>query len=242
MARKNDQDGLCKRGDSPYWWASYTDTSGCRVRRSTGTEKQREAAALLSKWKLETYRKRNWGEQPERSFEELMVEFLGHGQAVKRPGGYGRDLLATEHLRVSFGGRNLNDITPSSVRDYIKGRRTAGVAPATINRELCVLSAALNYVRRELEWEVSNPVTGRKLRELEGRVRWMTTEEADRLIEEAGREAQAQHLPDFIRLALHTGCRKGEMLGLEWTRVDLVQRLLYLQGENTRLGNAAEFR
>lgn len=55
-------------------------------------------------------------------------------------------------------------------------------------------------------------------------------------IEAAGRELQAQHLPDFIRLALHTGCRKGELLTLEWARVDLKRRIRHLGAENTKTG------
>jgi integrase len=43
-------------------------------------------------------------------------------------------------------------------------------------------------------------------------------------------------LPDFIRLTLHTGCRKGELLGLEWRRVDLREMLIYLEAEHTKAG------
>ncbi len=41
------------------------------------------------------------------------------------------------------------------------------------------------------------------------------------MIAAAGRAPRAPHLPDFFRLALHTGMRLGEMLGLEWRCVDL---------------------
>lgn len=110
------------------------------------------------------------------------------------------------------------------------------MSDSTINRELSVLSAAINYARREWEWELPNPVHGRKLREPEGRVRWITQAEAARLIQEAEREPNAPHLADFIRLALHTGCRKAELLGLEWRRVDLRERLIYLEAEHTKAG------
>jgi integrase len=41
-------------------------------------------------------------------------------------------------------------------------------------------------------------------------------------------------LVDFIELGLSTGMRTGELLGLTWERVDLGQRLVYLQSENQK--------
>jgi integrase len=72
------------------------------------------------------------------------------------------------------------------------------------------------------------------LREPEGRVRWISRAEAQALIAAAGREPKARHLPDVIELALNTGMRRGEMLGLEWSRVDLKARLVYLEAEHTK--------
>jgi integrase len=45
-------------------------------------------------------------------------------------------------------------------------------------------------------------------------------------------------LVDFIRLGLNTGMRKGEMLGLEWSRVDLGRNLIYLGVSNQKNGKA----
>ena len=38
---------------------------------------------------------------------------------------------------------------------------------------------------------------------------WISREEADRLIAEVSRKRQAEQLPDFVLLALDTGCRIG---------------------------------
>ena len=46
----------------------------------------------------------------------------------------------------------------------------------------------------------------------------------------------AIYLPDFIRLALNTGMRRGEMLNLEWARVDFSANLIHLAGINTKSG------
>ena len=57
-----------KRKNSPYWWASFTDASGKRVRCSTGTTNRKEAEALEAKFRLEAYKVAKWGEQPVRVY------------------------------------------------------------------------------------------------------------------------------------------------------------------------------
>lgn len=225
-----------RRKDSLIWWVSYSDPSGQRIRRSTETTNRREARALEAKWKLEAHNSKQWGQQPSRTFEELMLGYLRAKSDEKRPWGFRRDLDATRHLKAYYIGWDLADITPGSVRGYIARRRNEDVSDLTIKRELCVLSAAFNYARTEWEWDLRNPVPGRKLKEPEGRIRWITHTEAAALIQVAEIEPQAPHLADFIHLALHTGCRKGELLGLEWSRVDLQANLVYLDSNHTKTG------
>lgn len=229
---KRDRDGLYKRNDSPYWWASYTDAGGRRTRRSTGTADRREAEAILAKWRVEAHRERHWDEQPPRTFDEVMLTYLQGPAATHRAAD--RSKLAARHLYEAFSGTEMDAIGPADIRAYTDARLAAGAQPATINRELVLLSAAINYARKELGWEIQNPVSGRKLKEPEGRVRWITREEAEALIRAAEAEPKAPHLADFIRLALHTGMRRGEMLGLEWRRVDLQVGLVHLEAEHTK--------
>ncbi|WP_456374119.1 tyrosine-type recombinase/integrase [Thiolapillus sp.] len=230
--KKTGRDGLYRRTDSPWWWASYTGASGRRTRRSTGAADRKEAEAILAKWKLEAHRQRQWGEQPARTFDEVMLNYLQGPGVEKRSAD--RDRLSARHLYKTFTGRVMDALAPQDIRAYIIGRQADGVAPATINRELALLSTAINHARSELGWELPNPVRGRKLKVPEGRVRWITQEEAASLVEAARQIRQAPHIVDFIRLALHTGMRRGEILGLEWRRVDLQAGLIYLEAEHTK--------
>ncbi|WP_238474300.1 site-specific integrase [Pseudomonas cavernicola] len=102
--------------------------------------------------------------------------------------------------------------------------------------ELAALSAAINWCNVEYEWALPNPVKGRTMREPEGRVRWLTRAEVESLCRVASKQRNGALLVDFIHLAVNTGCRKEEMLGLEWRRVDLVNRLIYLEGQHTKAG------
>ena len=224
-----------KRKDSPIWWVSFIGPSGQRVRRSTETTNRKEADALEAKWKLEAYRVKQWDEEPTRTFEELAVPYLKesvhrHLRSAEKYRQY------MKQLRKSFAGTVMNTLRPADVRAHVARRREEGMSNATINRELEVLSCAINYANREWEWELPNPVRGRKLKEPEGRMRWITRAEAVALIAAAESEPRAPHLADFIRLALNTGCRSGELLGLEWRRVDLNEALVHLEGRHTKSG------
>jgi integrase len=232
--RKSDKDGLYQRDHSACWYVSYTNGRGQRTRRSTGTTDRKEAEALLAKWRLEAHRERHWDEPPRRTFDELMLAYLHETQDHKRSPE--RDRFALKRLYPFFTGRELATLTAQDVRAYSMSRREAGIVPATINRELGVFSAALNYARREWGWEIPNPTSGRKLPVPEGRVRWLSRAQAAALIQAAEGEPKAPHLADFIRLALHTGMRRGELLGLEWQRVDLHNGLIHLEGRHTKAG------
>jgi integrase len=83
---------------------------------------------------------------------------------------------------------------------------------------------------------VPNPAARKKLQEPEGRVRWLEQAEAVRLIQSAAGIARAPWLVDFVQLALNTGCRVGELLRLEWARVDLRANLAILNPGNTKNG------
>jgi len=153
--------------------------------------------------------------------------FLKHSQATKRS--YRDDLGRARTLARYFAGRDMWTLRAADVYGYIEQRRVAGVSNGTINRELMLLSAAIGHVRLTQEIELPNPVRGRMLPESQGRVRWLTQDEAQRLIASAD-----PCLADFIRLALHTGCRAGELINLQWSRVDFDRAAMLLEPQHTK--------
>jgi integrase len=64
-------------------------------------------------------------------------------------------------------------------------------------------------------------------REAEGRLRWLTPEEATRLLD-ACRKSRNAHLTDLVEFALFTGMRRGEVLELTWERVDRARGVVLL--------------
>jgi len=69
------------------------------------------------------------------------------------------------------------------------------------------------------------------LKEPKRRIRFLTREEADRLLEEL-----PEHLCPVVQFALATGCRMGEILQMEWQRVDFGRRVAWLDPGTTKNG------
>lgn len=174
------------------------------------------------------------GVNPPRTFEEVIIPYLQHARQHQRS--YETTVHRIKPLREYFAGRVVNDLGGQDIRGYGSHRLDAGASPATINRELAALSAAINHCNTELEWALPNPVKGRKMREAEGRDRWLTRAEVEALCRAARGQKFGPMLEDFIRLAVNTGCRREEMLGLEWRRVDFANRLIYLEASHTKAG------
>lgn len=223
-----------KRDDSPFWWVSYKLPTGQYVRRSSGTEDKAAATALEQQARADAWKEKEWGVNPPRSFEEVIVPYLQHARQHQRS--YETTAHRVKQLRKHFAGQIVNDMGGQSIRDYITARTQDGASAATVNRELAALSAAINWCNTELEWGLPNAVKGRTMKEPEGRVRWITRAEVDALCRAARDGRNGALLEDFVRLAVNTGCRKEELLGMEWRRVDLHNRLLYLEGEHTKAG------
>lgn len=230
--------GIYKKPDSPYWWANYTDGAGKRIRRSTGVPVaggaagEKEAVALLGKWRAEAHQAKMWGREPKQSapvhiFDDVMMAYFEDRVSTQRAG-LARAKSTARPLYLAFHGLSMAGLSGQDVKAYTRQRQAEGAAPGTINKEVGMLSAACNYAREDLGWEVGNPAAGKKIAEPEGRVRWLEHEEAVRLIQAAATLKRAPWLADFVQLALNTGCRAGELLGLEWARVDLRNNLLIL--------------
>lgn len=109
----------------------------------------------------------------------------------------------------------MREITGDVIWQVTQQELKRGNEPATVNRYLATIRNLLRTARDEWQWIEVMP----KIRLLSGekeRDRWLTQDEADRLI-----AAAAPHLQVLIRFALATGCRAREITGLEWERVDL---------------------
>lgn len=159
---------------------------------------------------------------PTYGFVECLERFLMDSRQHK-PATTDRNRCAARHLKRYFYGLYVSGefwrIDGATVTRYREERKGAGASPLCVKRELAVASAAVNYCRSELDWELQNPFEKRMISKADSRMvrrhkRIITlAEEASILL------ASPPLLRDVIRFALLTGMRQGEILGLEWDRV-----------------------
>lgn len=136
---------------------------------------------------------------------------------------------AAQALAPFFGGMMISQITATVMRRYKTKRK---VSPGTQARELAVFSAAIAWCNKELDWQLNNPVHGRMPPQTPHRLRWITHQQAADLQDAVG--VRVPYLRDFITLGLNTGMRMGEMLKLEWSRVDLNEGVIYLSPKDQK--------
>ena len=95
---------------------------------------------------------------------------------------------------------------------------------ASVNRELAIIKRMFKLA---VEWGFleSNPATIVKLfKEDERPIRVLSGEEKERLL-----EAASPHLRPIIVVALNTGMRRGEILGLNWENVSFGNRVITVE-------------
>jgi integrase len=124
--------------------------------------------------------------------------------------------------------RTLSKLTSSDLAQY-RDARLKDVAPATVVRELNTISHALDIAQREWGlWLPRNPVKlVRRPSVPQGRKRRLEQGEEQRLLEACDR-GRTPLMKPLIIIAIETGMRRGEILGLRWEHVDFTRRTVHL--------------
>lgn len=138
-----------------------------------------------------------------------------------------------------YGFKFLCDITPALIaegRDKLLSETTYRKSlrsPSTVNRYLCALGKALTVAVKEWGWIEDTPMRKvTKLKEGQGRDRFLSLEERDRLLT-ACQESRNPLLHDLVSLSLLTGARYSELALLKWEDIDFeTKRLVFRRTKN----------
>ena len=128
--------------------------------------------------------------------------------------------------REKLGKMKIADVkTPHIVkaRDELLTERQRGKGQrsgATVNRLLGALSHVFSVAETEWEWATHNPVKKvKRFKENAGRTRFLSDDEREALLKATAEVSPVMHLITVV--ALSTAARKGDILGLKWSDVDL---------------------
>ncbi|MBI4999021.1 MAG: site-specific integrase [Rhodocyclales bacterium] len=121
----------------------------------------------------------------------------------------------------------LARIRSADIASLVELWRKSGAAPATISRRLALLSHVFETARKSWGMDgLGNPVRLIQLPKLNNaRERRVTDDEIEALCQAA---AQTACLPAMIRIAVETGMRRGEIVGMHWQDIDLEKRVVRL--------------
>ncbi len=167
---------------------------------------------------------------------EALDRYLKEVTVRKAAGTRAGDKTVAKVLKSKLGRYALIAMTPDLVAGYRDGRlatvsqRTGRLITAnTVRVELALLSHLFNVAIRE--WQIgliTNPVAQiEKPNPGSGRKRRLNWKEYMRLMRECRCYANPM-LYQIVRVALYTGMRRGEILGLRRQDVDLARRVVHL--------------
>jgi integrase len=122
--------------------------------------------------------------------------------------------------KVRLGHYQLADITSARIVECCD-RLARGHSNATVVRYLAVLSHVCTVAIQDWDWLEQNPVHKvRKPKEPCGRDRFLSDEERQRLLDTC-KVSSNPYIYIVVVLALSTGARQDELLGLTWHDIDL---------------------
>ena len=121
------------------------------------------------------------------------------------------------HVKPALGRLKLKALTPAHVQDFYRDRLDSGFSPATVQKIHVILHKALSQA---VSWSLVPRNAGeavRAPRPAPKEMRPLSPDEAHRLL----KTVRGDRLEALYVLAIHTGMRQGELLGLKWENVDL---------------------
>ncbi len=136
--------------------------------------------------------------------------------------------------KEAIGERLLHQVTPALISEHrdqllLSNTQIARArSPATVNRYLAALSHVFTIAVREWNWIDENPVLNvNRLTEPRGRIRFLDDDERSRLLS-ACKSSASEYLYTVVILALSTGARRMEILGLHWSDIDFQREVITL--------------
>ena len=233
MARHGSKDrGLFERlPGSGVWWIRYFDVYGREHREKVGAKSL--ARRLYEKRKTDVREGRFF--PPERRRQIFVRDVLDDYRRYAENSGKKVESNWGSYRRLyeAFGETVADSLLPTQIEDF-RDDLAKSLKPASVNCHLQILRAAYN---RALKAEKISRYPFRQVKLLKPnniRVRYLSDEEEERLL-----FSLPEYCRPLIRVGIHTGLRKGELLSLRWDDLDLKNGVLHVRraksGEGRRI-------
>ncbi len=218
------------------YWISYRLPSGKQKQEPVGTSID-DARAADGKKRGQKKEGKLFDIKPDAkmTFKELSDWYLNL-ETVKALASFKTVCGYVNKFVEAYGGTVLCKIRLVDLENLQEKRKREGLKPKTIDDEI-------NYVKSMIIKAFYNDIVGGDVlkafqrvkpmlrRNSNARDRVLTHEEYENLL-----LYSPPHLRNILELAYWTGMRKGEIKKLTWDKVDMQQRLIRLEAEDTKEG------
>ena len=235
--------GVFERNEN--FWIDYYNGDGRRHRKKVGPQKT-IAKDILKDIRIKIIKDEYLGIHEEKKilFKDFAQKnYLPYAKAHLSPTTFERCKGIIESSLGPHFDSYLYRITTSDVERF-KEKRVGQVKASTVNREFSVLRHVLNcagawgYLRK-------NPCAAvKQFKDPPGRVRFLSPEEIVKLLAACDPMSYVQdpnnalnplsklrqlYLRPIVEILLHTGMRRGELLGLRWADIDFKEKRITLE-------------
>ena len=222
-----------RRGKSWQAILSYRDPDRPgRTRQLTATRSTKREAQLALAELVVTHAK---ADPPieQHTFAETVAKWRETKERTVAPSSLLRyDMALHKHLLPKFGDVKVRRLSAEMLDDHYAALRKAGMAPNSIRWQHDVLSNICRYTQRTLKWIETNPAEdANPPRRVETKIHLPTVEGLAKLVEAADLDGPV--LGAFVRLAIATGARRGELCALQWKHLNLDAGQLLIAGTAT---------
>lgn len=238
MRRAKGQGSLLMLKGCKIWYAQFYQ-NGKQIRVSTGKRVKQQAFVELRKLMgradqgltpLSELKKITYGQLR----DGLFASYQEKGNRTLEQRANGEETingLKALDTFFSFSADNpgppVTAITTDTGRTFAKRQLAAGFSSATINRSLHCLRRMLAIAREDGKLP-SAPLI-RLLKEPTPRKGFITQKQFDGLL-----AALPSHLRPLVQFLYWCGCRKGEARAIQWEQVNLQERLIRLEADQTK--------
>ena len=135
-----------------------------------------------------------------------------------------------KRVYAALGHIRVDRISPLDIQRFVGALNADGLAPSTVRNYVRFVSVILNYAvkKRIITYNPCVTVDYPEARETEREI--YTTEEVKKLLGLMWEDGEDKRpFAVFFMLAAYTGCRKGELLGLEWKDVDFLNDVISIR-------------
>jgi integrase len=216
---------LYQRPGSKVWYLRGS-VRGQHVYETTGTEEKGQAEACKAKREAELFDRSVFGARAVITFSSAALSYLEF--EVRSP----RTVEFVGRLVDHFGSAKLSTIGQAEADGAVRRLLRPDAAPATKARAIYTpLMAVLTHAHKR-GW--CDRPTFERPAQPKGKTRWLTPNEALRLI-----AAAAPHIKPLLIFFLSTGARVAEALELSWDDVDLSDARVMLRDTKNGTDRAA---